>query len=349
MKITRRGALGAFKGLAAAAALLATSAPLMAEPEVTIRYSPWLSANSAIHTGLLRPWIEEVERVTEGRVTVEFLPKAVGKPAEQFDVVRDGLADMGVILPGYTPGRFPLLEMGELPFLSEDAAVIAPAFYRAYEQHIAPLDPLKGTHLLTIFSTTPSQLVTNKPIGDSVEDLQGLKLRAPTVTSIEVINALGAVPVQKSVTEMYEMASTGIVDGTFFSRSAVRDWNLAGLLSHMTQVPGGFGQPVMAFLLNEDVWNRISEQDRAAIMEISGEELARKAGANYAASDADAVAEITEGGLKIEDASPAFVEAVKTQLAPVEADWIARAKAEGLEDPAAALSSFREDMAKSGS
>src|SRR5690606_35882949 len=89
--------------------------------QTVIRYSPWLPPGHAVHEGLLRPWAAEVEKLTEGRVQIEFLPKAVGSPAAQFDVVRDGLADMGVILPGYTPGRFPLLDMGELPLLSSDA------------------------------------------------------------------------------------------------------------------------------------------------------------------------------------------------------------------------------------
>ena len=68
-----------------------------AAAQTVIRYSPWLPAKHAVHEGLIRPWIKEVERVTERRVTVEFLPKAVGTPATQFDVVRDGLADMGVL------------------------------------------------------------------------------------------------------------------------------------------------------------------------------------------------------------------------------------------------------------
>jgi TRAP-type C4-dicarboxylate transport system substrate-binding protein len=312
-----------------------------AADQIVIQYSPWLPAKHAIHEGLIRPWIADVERVTEGRVTVEFLPKAVGKPAEQFDVVADGLADMGVILPGYTPGRFPLLELGELPLLSSDAAVIAPAFYRAYTEFLEPLNPLGNTHVLTIFSTTPNQIVTDTKIIETLADFSGLKMRAPTVTSIPIINAIGAVPVQKPVSEMYELASTGIVDGTFFAATAVRDWKLGDLLPYMTEVDGGIGQPVMAFLINEAKWASISEVDRAAIMSVSGEVLAHKAGSNYSESDVGALVELQENGMTVAEASPALMEELRAALAPVEADWIARAGEAGLNNAGNVLKEFR--------
>ena len=328
---------------------LATGTAWAADDQIVIQYSPWLPDQHTVHEGLIRPWIEDVERVTDGRVTVEFLPKAVGKPADQFDVVADGLADMGVILPGYTPGRFPVLEMGELPLLSSDAAAIAPAFWRAYVEHLEPLDPLDGTHVLTIFSTTPNHVVTDKGIIEDVSDFGGLKLRAPTVTSIPIIDALGAVPVQKPVSELYELASSDIIDGTFLAATSTVDWNMAELLPSMTEIPGGIGQPVMAFLVNEGKWNSISEADRAAIMGVSGEALAAKAGTNYAASEAAATETLAASDMTIEEASPALMDQLREALAPVEADWIERARAAGLEDPEAVLRGFRDDLDAGGS
>ncbi len=330
-------------GLIAAVGVFAGS-PAEAQDQIVINYSPWLPAKHAVHEGLIRPWIEEVEKVTDNRVTVKFLPKAVGTPREQFDVVRDGLADMGVILPGYTPGRFPLLEMGEMALLSSDARVIAPAFYRAYMKYFDKLDPLAGTHVLTIFSTTPNQIVTDKGIIEKVSDFKGLKMRAPTASSIPIINALGAVPVQKPVSEMYELASSGIVDGTFFAATAVNDWNLAELLPYMTKVPGGIGQPVMAFLINEDKWNSISEEDRKAIMEVSGEKLAAAAGENYGSSEDAAYGKLEDAGVTIEDASPELVDELKATLAPVEQEWVDKAEENGLDNAAQILADFRTEL-----
>lgn len=316
-----------------------------ANAETVIRYSPWLPAQHSIHEGVIRPWIAQVEAVTEGRVKVEFLPAAVGRPAEQYDVVTEGLADMGIILPGYTPGRFPLLDMGEMALLSDDAAVLGPAFYRAYVNHLADIDQLSRAHVLTIFSTTPNHVVTGTKVIESLSDFRGLRLRAPTAASLGIIDAIGAVPVQRPVSEMYELASTGIVDGTFFASTAVVDWNLEALLPYMTHIPGGIGQPTMAFLINKDKWDSISEEDRAAIMEISGEALAEVAGVNYAASETAAREKLLKAGVTIEPASEELLEELRAALGPVEAAWIEAAKEAGLEDPAGVLAQFREDLA----
>jgi TRAP-type transport system periplasmic protein len=316
-----------------------------ANAETVIRYSPWLPAQHSIHEGVIRPWIAQVEAVTEGRVKVEFLPAAVGRPAEQYDVVTEGLADMGVILPGYTPGRFPLLDLGEMALLSDDAAVLGPAFYRIYTEHLADIDLLSRAHVLTIFATTPNHVVTNTKIIESLSDFQGLRMRAPTAASISIIDAIGAVPVQRPVSEMYELASTGIVDGTFFASTAVVDWNLEALLPYMTRIPGGIGQPTMAFLINQEKWDSISEEDRSAIMKISGEALAAVAGGNYAASETAARDKLLNAGVTIEPASDQLLDELREALAPVEAQWVEAARGAGLADPAAVLEQFRADLA----
>ena len=125
----------------------------------------------------------------------------------------------------------------------------------------------------------------------------------------------------------------------------MNDWKLAELLPYMTKIPGGIGQPVMAFLVNEAKWNSISEQDRKSIMEVSGEKLAAAAGQNYASSEEAAYAKLQDAGVTIEEASAALVEELKQVLAPVEAEWVTKAKKSGLSDPADVLAEFRADMA----
>ena len=50
-----------------------------------------------------------------------------GTPAQLVDRVRDGVDDLVVTLPGYTAGRFPAMEVFELPFLTNSAEVAASA------------------------------------------------------------------------------------------------------------------------------------------------------------------------------------------------------------------------------
>src|SRR5688572_17690140 len=96
-------------GVAVGVSLAATTA----FAQTTIKYSNWLPVTHFIHKDVMVPWFAEIEKVTAGRVKIEVLPKVVGTAASQFDVVRDGLADVGYVIPGYTPGRFTVTEVGE--------------------------------------------------------------------------------------------------------------------------------------------------------------------------------------------------------------------------------------------
>lgn len=329
--------------LGVSAALLGSTQ--MAAADVTLSYSPWLPEGYPLNDAVLRPWMAEVEKVTEGRVTFNWLPKAVGRAPEQFDVVRDGLADMSLVLPGYTPGRFELIELGELPLLSSDVAKLGPAFYEIYAAHLEPLEPFKGAHVLSIWSTIPTHLVSSKGLAESIDDFKGQKLRAPSATASAVMEALGAVPVQKPVSEIYELASTGIIDGSFFPISTTYDFKVDGPLNYFTLIPGGFGQSVMSLLVNQDKWDQISEEDRAAIMELSGATIASAAGNLFQTAEQTAIDRArSERPDEIAVASDALLADITEALQPIYEDWYTRAAADGLEDPQAVMSAFKQKI-----
>ncbi len=335
-----------FKAAALAALLVLPALPLAAQQTI-LRYSSWFPPQHSINTALAE-WIGNVEAATDGRVTIEYLPATVGTPANQFDVAADGLADITLVLPGYTPGRFPLMEMGELPMLVEtDQATLAPAFNRVYDQHLAQYAPFRGTHVLTVFASAPTHVVTipSRPV-NGMADFAGLKLRGPSAIASQVIDALGAVTVQRPVTEMYELATTGVVDGTFFSLMPIISWRTQDAFKNITMIPGGMGQSVIALLINEERWESLPEADREAIMSVSGPNLAALIGGVWQ-EDEDRGAEMLEeiGGFTYIEASDEFFEAFQTAIAPVEAAWVERARAAGIEDPAALLAALREELA----
>ena len=327
-------------------ALLVTAANVaFAEPETVLKYSSWFPESHSTNT-VLRDWIKQVEAATDGRVTVEYLPKTVQGPREQFDVVVDGLADIVIVLPGYTPGRFPVLELGELPLLvATNEATLAPAFYKIYQEDIAATEPFKGAHVLTTWASAPTHIATKPGPITEMGQMQGLKIRAPSATAGMVIDAMGAVTVQKPVTEIYELASTGIVDGTFFSYGPMISWKTKDIFQNVTIVPGGMGQSVIAVLMNQAKFDSLSEVDRAAIMSVSGEKLAQAFGAAWQNDEDVALAGL--GNLSVVDAPEAFVEEFTKAIQPVEAAWIEKAKAAGLADPQATLAKLRSLLEQS--
>jgi TRAP-type transport system periplasmic protein len=332
-------------GLLAATTLTLSAASAWAA-DVTLRYSSWLPANHHVNQNAMYPWFKEIEAVTEGRVTVEILPKVVGTAASQYDVIRDGLADVSFFVAGYTPGRFVLAEMGELSFLGNDARIFAPAFNRIYRKHMAGLGEFKGVEVLTILSNAPGNIMTTKKPVNTLADMKGLKLRSSGPYTTELLNRVGAVPILKSSNEAFEMLSTGVIDGSLAQRETVKNMNMIDLMGYGTLIPGGLFSASLGVIVNTDTWSQISEEDRKAIEAISHEKLALAIGTTFYEADADSEKTMREtSSLKLEVASDAFVAELKEAVAPLEAAWAEKAKAKGLADPLAVLAEFRAEVA----
>jgi TRAP-type C4-dicarboxylate transport system substrate-binding protein len=324
---------------------LALGSNLAAAQTVTIKYSSWVPATHWVYTGPAVPYLKEIETVTEGRVKVEVLPKTVGTPQSQFDVVRDGLADMSWIVVGYTPGRFKLAEMGELPF-SGDSAGMSAAFHRTYVKHFAKASEFRGVELLGVWSVPPVHVATRTKPVKTLEDFKGLKLRTASDISTRHMTLLGGVPILKSSAEAFEMLSSGAIDGSLMIPETVVSTNALGLLKYFTIVPGGFNGVSQAMVINPDVWAKISPKDQAAIRAISGEKLAQRFGDAYQKVNTEAYDAMRKAGYTIQELSPQVLAQMKDKLNPTEVDWVAASKAKGVADPAAALREYRAEAAK---
>lgn len=321
--------------------LCLTMAAATAQAQVVLKYSSWLPPAHWLNVTGVLPWAAEVERATQGRVKVEMLPKTVGTPPTQFDVVRDGLADVGLIVTGYTPGRFELAEMGELPFLGEDPIVMSPAFDRVYRKHFAAANEFRGTEVLSIFTIAPGHIFTAKKQIKSIDDMKGLKLRSASATGTRALTLVGAVPILKSSTEAFEMLSTGAIDGSLMLQETVKSTNSLGLLRYGLLIPGGLFNSSLTILVNSDKWKQIPAADQKAIMAVSGDRLAANIGKAYAAADQAAVEAMKEAKYVVERANPQLNAAFRKAMAPIEDEWMAKARKKGIADPAAALADLR--------
>ncbi|MDF2234072.1 TRAP transporter substrate-binding protein [Albimonas sp. CAU 1670] len=340
MKMDRR--LAGLAGLA----LLAAAQTAPAQAETVLRYSNWLPAGHSVLEGAIKPFIAEVEAKTDGRVKIETLPKVVGTVPGQYDVAVDGLADIAFLVLGYTPGRFPLTEVAELPFSNFDPSALSIALWRMFEAEIEPRNEFKGVKVLTLAVTTPSQIAARTQPIERIDQLEGLKMRNPVASFTAAAEALGTVPINKPVSEMYELAASGVVDGTFTPLDTMKSFRLMEVMPWMTKVEGGLFQPALGLVMNRDAWEALSAEDQAVVMAAAGEKMAGIIGAGYAANDVAAEAEMNalETGGVIE-ASPELMAALHERLAFVEKAWIEKAQGLGVENAAELPGRLRDETA----
>lgn len=332
---TLRGSLAA-----STLAMMCTAIPA----QTVLKHSNWFPEGQVMRVKVIEPWIAEVAKVTNGRVRIETLPKVVGSVPGQFDVARDGQADIVVFSNGYTPGRFDVLEIGELPFMGDKPEVFGPALHRFYTKHAAQYGEYKGVHPLAVFVVAPPQLFNSKRALKSVADFKGLKIRSNSQGTTTALSLLGAVPVSKPATETYELMSSGVLDGTVMPPESVLPFKLIEKSNFATIIPGALTNSILTLAINEERWKSLSQVDRDAISKISGEIFARDIGLAYIAGNEATWEAMRKAGKSIETASPAMVAEMKQLLKPMEASWAEKAKKRGVAQPEKLLEALRAEV-----
>lgn len=338
MKLIKR--IGACLGLGLAAAIAPISSAQAAD--TVLRFSNQLPPSHYIFKEMIEPWAAKVDEVTEGRVKIEFI-NPLGKPQAHFDLVRNGIADMAMSIHSYTASRFPLIEFAELPFTTEDGGVNSVAYWRTYEKFMLEADEHRGVKLIGVWTSPASVIFTNKTEITSLNDLKGLKLRSPSPLFDSSGKAMGLVTVNAPAPESYEMLSRGVIDGLYFQYDQIENFKLDKLIKTAVAAPGGFGKSSQYMFMSERKWNAISEADRAAIEEISGEYIARTFGTKWQDSETKAIETLTAAGLKTYHIKGAELAQLQADLAFIEQDWLKTAAKKNI-DGQAALDYYRAQI-----
>jgi TRAP-type C4-dicarboxylate transport system substrate-binding protein len=331
------------RGLLAATLTLAASATALAQ--TVLKHSNWFPEGQVMRVKVIEPWIAEVAKVTNGRVKIETLPKVVGSVQGQFDVARDGQADIVVFSNGYTPGRFDILEVGELPFMGDKPEVFGPALHRFYSKNLVSYGEYKGVVPLSVFVVAPPQFFNSKRALKSVADFKGMKIRSNSAGTTQALTLLGAVPVAKPATETYELMSSGVLDATVMPPESILPFKLVEQSNYATIIPGAITNSILTLAINEARWNSLSKEDREAILKISGEAFARNIGLAYGPGNEATWEAMRKANKSIETAGPAMVAEMKSLLKPLETAWAERARKKGVADPNKLLDALRAEVA----
>lgn len=334
------------KPLALSAALaLSLTLPLPGlAADVELALSSWLPPRHPIVVNAIRPWAEEVGKVTEGRVSVRVLGKPLGSPPAHFDMARDGVADITYGLHSFSQDdRFKGSQVGQFSFIGDDAAVASEAFWTVYTEDLGAEAEHAGTKLLGLFVHGPGLIHNNLRRIETPADFAGMKIRVPGGYIAELTRALGADALFMSSPEVYEKLSRGVIDGVAFTYEALTAFRLTDHVKYSMTAPGGVYNTTWFLVANEGKWAQIAPRDRAAIEAISGPAFARRVGAAWNAADAAAVEAIEAAGVVVHPAPEPVLAAIRAHGAALERAW-AEGLAEGLgggRDGAAALARLR--------
>lgn len=335
-----------FKAGLLSALMLATPATA----DTTIVFNNFLSPNDKLWLDVMKPWIDDIERVTEGRVKFAVPSSSLAPPPEILNSVQQGVADGAFQMVGFLRESHPELQLSLLPmsyFGNEETSV---ALWRTWETHFKGRNDLKDVELLGLVTTPPGSFLNmKKEPFQSLADLKGVKMWSLPGLASDTLAATGAVVSPGPAVRMYEVISGGVVDAfCCINFESLEVFNVIQYVGAATEVPGHLFAPAFAVFVRNDVMDSISPEDQARIREVSGEALARR-GSFGDPVEAEARQRAIDKGVPIVPASDAFVAELEQAFEPVRAAWFKAVEPLGI-DGAAALAFYLEqqDAVKAG-
>jgi TRAP-type transport system periplasmic protein len=240
-------------------------------------------------------WANNLETESGGRITVKRFPGSQMGPVQQhYDFVRTGQADVTWFLHGATPGRFPLTEIVQVPYLV-GSAEIGTKVLNDPELRSKYLDAEhRGVKVLLLLTHQPGNVHTTKKPIHTVEDMKGLRLRFASPTIRDFVAALGGTPVGVLPTEQVEQLQKGTIDGVFIDYGGAGiAFKMGGILKYSTEMYSYVSSFGVA--MNPDFWNKLSP-DLQALVTKSMTGVEKEVGAAWDALDVPGKKALIDGG-----------------------------------------------------
>jgi TRAP-type C4-dicarboxylate transport system substrate-binding protein len=324
----------AFLKLGAAALALGVTTGGATAQEVTLRLHQFLPAQANVPVHVLDVWADGIEEASGGRIEIQRFPamQLGGAPPQLIDQAIDGTVDIIWTVAGYTPGRFPRAEVFELPFMmaESNAEAASRAYWQLAEETMMDTD-FADFHVLGLWVHGPGVIHSSEPI-ESVSDLNGVKLRAPTRTTNMMFSALGATPIGMPVPAIPEALSQGVIDAT------VIPWEVTGAIrsSELVENHTEFGDESLyttsfIFAMNQAAYDGMPADLQAIIDEASGLEFSAFAGRTMQEYDAPSRELAEDRGNNIITLSPEQVDEWRAAAEPTIDTWIAEMDEAGMD------------------
>jgi len=293
--------------------------------------SHFLPSSHGIHTDFLEPWARALEEKTHGEVKVHIYTAGthLGRINKQVEQVRSGIVDMAHGLHSVPSHVFPRTAMMHMPFLVKRADVATKVMWNLYQQGDlgSEYDDFK---VLALHAHNGGHIHTREFKVQTPEDLKGLRLRAPSPITSSMLKYFKAHSLFMPPNVVYNNLDKGVLKGTIFTWDAVGAFKLYEVLDHHTEAYAYTS--TFYFLMNKKKYDRLPQNIRRAIDELSGDALISQFGEWWDKWDAKGRSYVEQKGNTIITLTDPQREEWKKQLEPMIAITLKKMQAKGIKN-----------------
>lgn len=244
-------------------------------------------------------WMNDM---TNGEVKLSVAPVgSVVQYNETLDAVSTGILQGEFTDPSYFAGHDPAFGLigntvGAFGHPSEALKFI---YYGGGMEIFQKLYDKYNVHLVGVVITGVEAFVSAKPL-NGVDDLKGLKMRAPEGMVQKVFAAAGAAPVNLPGSEVYTSLEKGVIDAADYTLFSVNHKQGMHKIGKYPVFPGFHSMPLQVVTINKDIWNGLPKNIQA-MMETAVWRLATEVFFQYEMQDLEAAAQARKEGIQISD------------------------------------------------
>ena len=245
------------------AALAGLAGPALAQDKVVnLKLSHWVPPSHPLQKAA-EEWGASLEKASGGTIKSTVYPsQQLGKAFDHYDMVRDGIAEVGYINPGYQPGRFPIIAAGEIPFMIGEVHGGNKAVDKWYRKYAGT--EMKDVKYCFSFILDPTTWHTTAKKKIMVpDDIKGMKVRPSQATIATWVTQLGGTNVQASATEVRDVMEKGVADAVQFPWGSVPLLGVDKVTKY--HMDASIATTMFQWLINQKVYDGMSAAQKKAV------------------------------------------------------------------------------------
>jgi TRAP-type C4-dicarboxylate transport system substrate-binding protein len=329
-------------GLAIIGLALGLGSASAADQTFELKLSHWVPPSHPLQQAM-EDWGASIEKDSGGTIKYKIHPaQQLGKAFDHYDMARDGIADVAYVSPGYQPGRFPIFDAANLPFMMTNAKAGSAAlddWYRKYADK-----EMKDVKFCFAFAHDPGSFHSRSKKIEVPADIKGMKIRPAHATMASFVTALGGLNAPAAAPEVRDILEKGVADAVTFPWGSTVLFGIDKVTKY--HMAAALYTTSFVWAMNKSTYAQMSPSQQKVIDDHCNRQWAERVAAPWADFEHDGIAKLeAEPGHEVYPIADAQLNEWKAAAEPVVKTWSAAVKKTGA-DPDAILNDIRATLAK---